>query len=77
MVNQLESRHATIADCYVALIKIAAAINRLSNVNLFKSKAIKIYNSRFKEFATPLYQLAYYLHPLYRGNYNLIYIYNI
>ena len=26
MINQLESRHATIADCYVALIKIAAAI---------------------------------------------------
>ena len=61
MINKLESWHATIADCYVALIKIAAAINRLSNANPFKPKAIKIYNLWFKEFATPLYQLAYYL----------------
>ncbi|CAG8794825.1 18089_t:CDS:2, partial [Gigaspora rosea] len=45
MINQLESRHATIADCYVALIKIAAAINRLPDANLFKSKAV---NLRFR-----------------------------
>ncbi|CAG8804813.1 4598_t:CDS:1, partial [Racocetra fulgida] len=46
MVNQLESHYATIADCYVALIKIAAAINCLSNTNFFKPKAITIYNLR-------------------------------
>lgn len=68
MINQLESRYATIADFYIILIRIASAINRLSNTNSFKPQAIKIYNLRFKEFSTPLYQLAYYLHPLYRGN---------
>ncbi|CAG8655697.1 11754_t:CDS:2, partial [Racocetra fulgida] len=41
MVYQLESQYATIADCYVALIKIAAAINRLPNINLFKSIELK------------------------------------
>ncbi|CAG8842680.1 32825_t:CDS:2 [Gigaspora margarita] len=64
MINQLESRHATIADCYVALIKIVSAINHLPDANLFKSKAVKIYNLWFKEFATPLYQL--------RGQFNQI-----
>ncbi|CAG8607851.1 45494_t:CDS:2 [Gigaspora margarita] len=43
IINQLKSQHATIADCYVALIKVAAAINCLLDTNLFKPKAIKIY----------------------------------
>jgi len=36
-------------------------------VNNFKLPAIHVFNRRYEEFLHPLYILAYYIHPEYRG----------
>ena len=66
-INLLETNEATLSDCFVYLIKLAYEIYRLPSTNVFKSFAIRIFNHRFDEFLHPLYILAYYLHPHYRG----------
>ncbi|CAG8754365.1 17720_t:CDS:2 [Rhizophagus irregularis] len=66
-INLLEANEATLSDCFIYLIKLAYAIYRLPNTNIFKPFAINIFNQRFEEFLHLLYILAYYLHPHYRG----------
>ncbi|GBC36080.2 ribonuclease H-like domain-containing protein [Rhizophagus irregularis DAOM 181602=DAOM 197198] len=66
-INLLEANEATLSDCFIYLIKLAYAIYQLPNTNIFKPFAINIFNQRFEEFLHPLYILAYYLHPHYRG----------
>ncbi|GES99151.1 ribonuclease H-like domain-containing protein [Rhizophagus clarus] len=66
-INLLEANEATLSDCFIHLIKLAYAIYRLPSTNIFKPFAINIFNCRFEEFLHPLYILAYYLHPYYRG----------
>ncbi|CAG8796138.1 24902_t:CDS:2 [Gigaspora margarita] len=64
-----ESNNTTLADCFVYLIKLAIAINNLSDMNNFKISAICIFNRRYKEFLHPLYILAYYIHLEYKEKY--------
>jgi hypothetical protein len=71
-ILKLEARMATLADCYIQMLKLAAAINRLSSSNTLRSAIIDIYNRRYQEFDHEAYLLSYYLHPLYRGMVNLI-----
>jgi hypothetical protein len=73
-ILKLEARTATLADCYIQMLKLAATINRLPSSNTLKSAIIGIYNYRYQEFDHEAYLLSYYLHPLYRGmiNFNLI-----
>ena len=66
-ILKLEARTATLADCYIQMLKLAAMINRLPSSNILKTTIIKIYNCRYKEFDHEAYLLSYYLHPLYRG----------
>ncbi|GBB89019.1 hypothetical protein RclHR1_15660001 [Rhizophagus clarus] len=66
-INLLEANEATLSDCFIHLIKLAYAIYRLPSTNIFKLFVINIFNCRFEEFLHPLYILAYYLHPYYRG----------
>ncbi|GES95126.1 ribonuclease H-like domain-containing protein [Rhizophagus clarus] len=62
-----KANEATLSDCFIHLIKLAYAIYQLPSTNIFKPFAINIFNCRFEEFLHPLYILAYYLHPYYRG----------
>jgi len=55
------------ADCYIGLIKLAAAINQISDENNLKLDAIRIFNHRYKELDYDVYLLGYFLHPAYRG----------
>jgi hypothetical protein len=73
-ILKLEARTATLADCYIQMLKLAATINHLPSSNTLKSAIIGIYNYRYQEFDHEAYLLSYYLHPLYRGmiNFNLI-----
>ncbi|RHZ51352.1 hypothetical protein Glove_480g14 [Diversispora epigaea] len=66
-INVLESNTATLANCFIYMIKLTIAIYRLSNLNPFKTPAIRIFNQRYMEFQHPAYLLCYFLHPLYRG----------
>ncbi|CAG8699122.1 2766_t:CDS:2, partial [Acaulospora morrowiae] len=63
----LEANDATLADCFIYLIKLAVAIDHLPDINTFKIPAIHIFNHRYEKFLHPLYILAYYIHPQYRG----------
>ncbi|CAG8744948.1 16843_t:CDS:2, partial [Gigaspora margarita] len=67
VIHMLEANNATLADCFVYLIKLAISITNLPKANTFKISAIYIFNQRYDEFLHPLYILAYYIHPQYRG----------
>jgi hypothetical protein len=64
-----EANCSTLADGYINLMKIAAAIQNLptSEYKGFRNHCIKKFNNRFEEFNDPVYQLAYFLHPAYKG----------
>ena len=66
-INILEARSATLADCFVQMIKLASAIFQLPSSNSYKTEAIQIFNDRYLEFQHPAYLLCYCLHPYYRG----------
>lgn len=66
-INILEAKSASLADCFIQMIKLAVAIFRLPSSNLYKSAAIQIFNRRYLEFQHPVYLLCYCLHPYYRG----------
>jgi hypothetical protein len=73
-VLHLERANINLADCFIQLIKLAVNINKISNergVIGFKNHCVKIINNRWQSFEIQPYLLAYYLHPLYRGEYNL------
>ncbi|PKB96689.1 hypothetical protein RhiirA5_385174 [Rhizophagus irregularis] len=66
-INILKSKSATLADCFMQMIKLAIAIFRLPSSNPYKVSAIQIFNRRYLEFQHPAYLLCYFLHPYYRG----------
>ena len=66
-ILKLESRIATLADCYIYMLKLAATINRLSSSNILKPVIMRIYNRHYQEFVHEAYLLSYYLHSLYRS----------
>ncbi|CAG8802697.1 597_t:CDS:1, partial [Racocetra persica] len=66
IIHMLEANITILADCFVYLIKLATAINNLSETNSFKSLAIHVFNRHYEKFLHPLYILAYYIHPEYR-----------
>ena len=73
-ILNLKRTKCNLANCFVQLIKLVVSINRITNerrMNGFKNHCIKVINERWKSFNIKPYLLAYYLHPLYRGKYNL------
>jgi hypothetical protein len=68
LTNILEAPNANLAECFIGLIKLATSINRIHSENQWKTLIINKFNSRFDEFINDKYILAYWLHPLYRGN---------
>lgn len=66
-INILESNTATLANCFIYMIKLAVAIYQLPNSNPFKISVIHIFNNRYLEFQHPAYLLCYFVHPQYRG----------
>ncbi|CAG8778847.1 15565_t:CDS:1, partial [Racocetra fulgida] len=51
-IIKLESRNATLADCYFLLISLRNAIHKMPKeiYKHFHQHAIKVFNSRFEEF---------------------------
>ena len=73
-ILNLKGTKSNLADCFIQLIKLVVSINKITNerrMNGFKNHCIKIINERWRSFDIKPYLLAYYLHPLYRGKYNL------
>src|ERR1044072_4870630 len=72
-ILRLKKANINLADCFVQLIRLAVNINNISNEQMvgFKNHCINIINKRWESFDVQPYLLAYFLHPLYRGKYNL------
>ena len=69
-VKYLEMKNATLADCFLQLIKLSYSIKNLSAIHItFQQQCTKAFNKRWKQFDFRLYVLAYLLHPLYRDTY--------
>lgn len=70
-VKNVEFQSTTLADVFVELIKIAVTIQEIPALfnDQFRRDCIALYNKRWKQFDTDLYLLAYFFHPIYRGNY--------
>ena len=54
-----------LADCFIGLVKLAAAINQIDGMNPWKQEITAKFNRRFNEFTNYYYILSYWLHPLY------------
>ena len=68
-IVMLEHRSATLADCFVCLIKLAAVIKEFpqNRNNCFQSKCQLAFDKRWKEFNFEMYLLGYFFHPQFRG----------
>lgn len=71
----VEAKTTNMADCYLQLCRVGAAIKNLpeNDAPEFRQYCINTFNKRWHEFAEfEGYLLCYYLHPKYRGNENII-----
>lgn len=73
-ILRLEGANVNLADCFIELVKLFVSINNIPNEQGmigFKNHCINIINKRWESFDVKPYLLTYFLHPLYRGKYNL------
>ncbi|GES94625.1 ribonuclease H-like domain-containing protein [Rhizophagus clarus] len=67
LIAESESQSCTLADCFLGLAKLGAAIKKLPNNDhrTFRQQCISIFNRRYAEFADLIYLLCFFLHPSY------------
>ena len=68
MILNLESRLATLGDCFLGLIRLAAVLKKLpTSFNpSFRSHCVKIINERLEEFNDDRYITCFFLTPRFR-----------
>ena len=68
-VLSLESRRATLADCFLSLARLAATLKKLpSSFNVtFRKHCIKVIDERYDEFDDDLYITCFFLDPRFRA----------
>ncbi|GBC53927.2 ribonuclease H-like domain-containing protein [Rhizophagus irregularis DAOM 181602=DAOM 197198] len=68
-VLSLESRRATLADCFLSLARLAAILKKLpKSLNpAFRSHCIKVINERFDEFDDDKYITCFFMDPRFRN----------
>ena len=77
-IKYLEMKNATLADCFLQLIKLSYSIKHLPETHVtFQQKCIEAFNKRWKQFDFRLYMLAYLLYLLYRGMYLMLFFLKI
>jgi hypothetical protein len=67
-VLNLESRSATLGDCFLGLVRLAAVVKKLptSFDSSFRSHCIKVINERTEEFDDDRYITCFFLDPHFR-----------
>ncbi|GBC05414.1 hypothetical protein RclHR1_06200019 [Rhizophagus clarus] len=66
VIKYLEMKNATLADCFLQLIKLSYSIKNLSGAHTtFRQQYTIAFNKRWMQFDFRLYMLAYLLYPLY------------
>ena len=76
----LEATTATLADCFISLARVAAAIKSLPCTfnKGFRKHCVDIIDKRWDDFDDDIYLVCYFLHPQYKGKNNyIIYIITI
>ncbi|CAG8771474.1 5034_t:CDS:1, partial [Cetraspora pellucida] len=68
VINLLESRTATLADCFIGIVQIAIALKKIPISNDLYTLAIAVFNARYEQFDISPYLLTYFLYPNYRNN---------
>jgi hypothetical protein len=65
----LEARKATLADCFLSLIRLAAVMKSLprSFNKSFRNHCHQVMNERFNEFEDDKFLLCFFLLPQFRG----------
>ena len=68
-IASLESQTCTLADCYLGLARLGAAIKKLpkNDHREFRQNCVAIFNRRFIEFDDDAYLLCFFLHPGING----------
>jgi len=68
-VLALEVRAATLADCFLSLVRLAAVLNKLprSFNPGFRNHCVKVINERFNEFDDDRYITCFFLDPRFRS----------
>jgi hypothetical protein len=68
VVGQLESKTATIADCYLQLLSLAAIIREnVAGPEDFRLHCSRVMTRRWNDLNDEIHLLAYFLHPTTRG----------
>ena len=65
----LEVRAATLADCFLSLVRLAAVLNKLprSFNPGFRNHCVKVINERFNEFDDDKYITCFFLNSRFRS----------
>ncbi|CAG8483241.1 29306_t:CDS:10 [Racocetra persica] len=73
-ISIFESQNCSLANCFIGLVHLGAAIRRLleNDYHSFWQQAITIFNRRFAEFDDDAYILCFFLHPGYTGTFRRI-----
>jgi hypothetical protein len=68
-VLALKARAATLADCFLSLVRLAAVLNKLprSFNSGFRNHCVKVINERFNEFDDDKYITCFFLDPRFRS----------
>jgi hypothetical protein len=68
-ISTLESQDCSLADCFIGLARLGAAIKNLPKNDhcTFRQQSIAIFNKRFADFDDNAYILCFFLHPGYKG----------
>ena len=70
-IAALESQSCTLANCFLGLVRLGAAIKKLpeNDHRTFRQQCISIFNRRYAKFDDPIYLLCFFLHPFYTGKF--------
>lgn len=68
-VLSLESKKASLSDCFLSLARLAAALKKLPrSFNVaFRNHCARVINQRYDEFDEDVYLACFFLDPRYRG----------
>ena len=68
-VLALKARAATLADCFLSLVRLAAVLNKLSRSfnPSFRNHCVKVINERFNEFDDNKYITYFFLDSRFRS----------
>jgi len=75
-ITTLESRNCTLADYFLGLVHLGAAIKKLptNDYQVFRRECIQIFNNRFAEFDDDVWLVCFFLHPGFNGKLIIIII---